>query len=504
MEMTQTMGRGRGRQVDLLHGPIFRNLLLFAIPIFISNLFQQLYNAADAMIVGNVLGDTSLAAVGACASIYELLVGFGLGIGNGLAIVTARAYGAQDPDKVKKTVAGSMVIGLVASALITIFGLLFLRPLLQALDTPPEILDEAYSYIIEIARFVVVMFAYNLCAALLRAVGNSVMPLVFLIFSSCLNVGLDYWFVAGLEMGVRGAAVATVLSQALSVALCIVYILRYAKHLVPSRRHFRLEKGLYRELITQGLSMGLMSSIVSAGSVILQYGINGLGTLVIAGHTAARKLFTFTDMPVIAMATAGSTFVSQNRGADKPDRIRKGMKQIWMFAFGTAIVMTVLMSLFSGVLVRLVSGSSAPVVLENGARYLVWNAPFYSVLGVLLATRYALQSLGQKVLPLISSGIELVGKILFMLFFIPRFGYNAVILCEPVIWCFMCAQLLWSYWNDPYIKASRDKSRPHCTFRPAAAAGLFCAGDRKIFERKSVIRMLTSCENCDMLFTQFR
>ena len=459
--MTQTMGRGRGRQVDLLHGPIFRNLLLFAIPIFISNLFQQLYNAADAMIVGNVLGDTSLAAVGACASIYELLVGFGLGIGNGLAIVTARAYGAQDPDKVKKTVAGSMVIGLVASALIPIFGLLFLRPLLQALDTPPEILDEAYSYIIEIARFVVVMFAYNLCAALLRAVGNSVMPLVFLIFSSCLNVGLDYWFVAGLEMGVRGAAVATVLSQALSVALCIVYILRYAKHLVPSRRHFRLEKGLYRELITQGLSMGLMSSIVSAGSVILQYGINGLGTLVIAGHTAARKLFTFTDMPVIAMATAGSTFVSQNRGADKPDRIRKGMKQIWMFAFGTAIVMTVLMSLFSGVLVRLVSGSSAPVVLENGARYLVWNAPFYSVLGVLLATRYALQSLGQKVLPLISSGIELVGKILFMLFFIPRFGYNAVILCEPVIWCFMCAQLLWSYWNDPYIKASRDKSRPH-------------------------------------------
>ena len=461
MEMTQTMGRGRGRQVDLLHGPIFRNLLLFAIPIFISNLFQQLYNAADAMIVGNVLGDTSLAAVGACAAIYELLVGFGLGIGNGLAIVTARAYGAQDPDKVKKTVAGSMVIGLVASALITIFGLLFLRPLLQALDTPPEILDEAYSYIIEIARFVVVMFAYNLCAALLRAVGNSVMPLVFLIFSSCLNVGLDYWFVAGLEMGVRGAAVATVLSQALSVALCIVYILRYAKHLVPSRRHFRLEKGLYRELITQGLSMGLMSSIVSAGSVILQYGINGLGTLVIAGHTAARKLFTFTDMPVIAMATAGSTFVSQNRGADKPDRIRKGMKQIWMFAFGTAIVMTVLMSLFSGVLVRLVSGSSAPVVLENGARYLVWNAPFYSVLGVLLATRYALQSLGQKVLPLISSGIELVGKILFMLFFIPRFGYNAVILCEPVIWCFMCAQLLWSYWNDPYIKASREKSRPH-------------------------------------------
>ena len=450
----------QGRQVDLIHGPIFRNLLIFAIPIFISNLFQQLYNAADTMIVGNVLGDTSLAAVGACGSIYELLVGFGIGIGNGLAIVTARAYGAEDPTKVKKTVAGSILIGLAASALITGVGLTFLRPLLVALDTPPEILDQAYSYIQPIAQYVVVMFAYNLCAALLRAVGNSVMPLVFLIFSSCLNVGLDYWFVAGLGMGVRGAAVATVLAQAVSVVLCIFYIARRVKHLVPGREHFHIEKGLYRELITQGLSMGLMSSIVSAGSVILQYGINGLGTLVIAGHTSARKLFTLTDMPVIAMATAGSTFVSQNRGADKPLRIRRGMRQMWLFGLGTAIVMTALMWLGAKGLVQLVSGSEEAVVLENGARYLRWVAPFYSVLGVLLSTRYALQSLGQKVLPLFSSLIELVGKILFMLFFIPRFGYNAVILCEPVIWCFMTAQLLWSFWRDPYIKASR-KARPN-------------------------------------------
>ncbi|OUP28047.1 MATE family efflux transporter [Faecalibacterium sp. An192] len=455
MDTTQTLGRSKGRRVDLIHGPIFRNLLVFAIPIFISNLFQQLYNAADTMIVGNILGDTSLAAVGACGSIYELLVGFGLGIGNGLAIVTARAYGAEDYNKVKKTVAGSLVIGLVSSALITLVGLLFLHPLLVALDTPAEIIEEAYSYIRPIAQYVVVMFMYNLCAALLRAVGNSVMPLVFLIFSSCLNVALDYWFVAGLGMGVRGAALATVLAQAVSVVLCFVYIYKWAKHLVPGREHFSIEKGLYRELVTQGLSMGLMSSIVSAGSVILQYGINGLGTLVIAGHTAARKLFTITDMPVIAMANAGSTFVSQNRGADKADRIRKGMRQIWLFGLGTAVVMTVLMWLWAGNLVGLISGSSESVVLENGARYLRWTAPFYSVLGVLLATRYALQSLGQKILPLISSGIELVGKILFMLYFIPRFGYNAVILCEPVIWCFMCAQLVWSYWHDPYIRGSR-------------------------------------------------
>lgn len=445
---------GRGMDVDLIHGPIFRNLLWFAVPIFISNLFQQLYNAADTMIVGNVLGDSALAAVGACGSIYELLVGFGLGIGNGLAIVTARAFGAEDYKRVRQSVAWSIVIGTVASLIITAVGMLFLHPLLVLLDTPAEILEDAYSYISVIALFVLVMFAYNLCAALLRAIGNSVMPLVFLVFSSCLNVGLDILFITRFGMGVAGAAVATVISQAVSVVLCILYILKKTEILVPQREHFAYDRGLVRELVGQGLSMGLMSSIVSAGSVILQYGINGLGTLVIAGHTAARKLFALTDMPVMAISMAAATFVSQNRGAGQPQRVRQGMRQTFLFCIGTAVVMSLLMLVGARWLVGLVSGSSEPVVLDNGAAYLIWNAPFYSVLGILLATRYALQSLGQKVLPLISSGIEFVGKILFVLFFIPRFEYMAVILCEPIIWCFMCAQLLYVYFRDPFIRSA--------------------------------------------------
>ena len=444
----------RGMDVDLIHGPIFRNLLWFAVPIFISNLFQQLYNAADTMIVGNVLGDSALAAVGACGSIYELLVGFGLGIGNGLAIVTARAFGAEDYKRVRQSVAWSMIIGIVASLIITAVGMLFLHPLLVLQDTPTEILEDAYSYISVIALFVLVMFAYNLCAALLRAIGNSVMPLVFLVFSSCLNVGLDILFITRFNMGVAGAAVATVIAQAVSVVLCILYILKKTEILVPRREHFAYDRGLVKELVGQGLSMGLMSSIVSAGSVILQYGINGLGTLVIAGHTAARKLFALTDMPVMAISMAAATFVSQNRGASQPQRVRQGMRQTFLFCIGTAVVMSLLMLVSARWLVGLVSGSSEPVVLDNGAAYLIWNAPFYSVLGILLATRYALQSLGQKVLPLISSGIEFVGKILFVLFFIPRFEYMAVILCEPIIWCFMCAQLLYVYFRDPFIRSA--------------------------------------------------
>ena len=458
--MTQTQSRKKNlfqMNVDLMHGPIFRSLVLFMLPILISNLFQQLYNTVDTMIVGNVLGDTALAAIGSCGAIYELLVGFGLGIGNGLAIVAARAYGAQDEDLLKRTVAGSLVIGLVASLTITTAGFFGLRPLLELLDTPAEILEDAYRYIIIIDLGVIVMFAYNLCAGLLRAIGNSVMPLVFLLLSSALNVVLDLWFIAGMGMGVAGAAVATVIAQGVSVVLCILYVMARVRILIPGRKHLDVGRKLYWDLFSQSISMGLMSSIVSAGSVVLQYGINGLGTLTIAGHTAARKLFAFTEMPLISMANAGSTFVSQNRGANQPDRVRRGMRQMYLYSVVVMVAAVVLMNFGAQWMVQLISGSSEPIVLENGARYLLWNAPFYAVLGVLLCTRYALQSLGQKVLPLFSSVIELVGKVIFVLVFIPKFQYNAVILCEPIIWCFMTAYLVAVYLHEPFVFPKKEK-----------------------------------------------
>ena len=459
--MTQTIPAKKNffnQNVDLMNGPIFKSLFIFMLPIFVSNLFQQLYNTVDTMIVGNVLGDTALAAIGSCGSIYELLVGFGIGIGNGLAIVAARSYGAQDEDLLKKTVAGSLVIGFLSSLCITLAGLVSLHPLLVLLDTPAEILEEAYSYILIIDVGVLVMFAYNLCAGLLRAIGNSFMPLIFLLISSGLNVALDLVFIAVVGMGVKGAAVATVISQGVSVVLCIFYVLRKTRVLVPERKHFQVGRKLYWDLFSQSISMGLMSSIVSAGSVVLQYGINGLGTLVIAGHTAARKMFAFTDMPLIAMANAGSTFVSQNYGANHPDRVRKGMREIYLYSVVVAVLAVLLMNVGAEWMVKLISGSSEAVVLENGAKYLIWNAPFYAVLGVLLSTRYALQSLGQKVLPLFSSVIEFVGKILFVLLFIPRFAYDAVILCEPIIWCFMTIELVWVYLYDPFVFPKKAKN----------------------------------------------
>ena len=265
-------------KVDFLQGPIIRSLVIFAIPIFISSVFQQMYNMVDTMIVGNYLGDEALAAMGACSSISDLMVGFCLGVGSGMAVVTARSFGAGERNLLKKSVAMTMVLGTLVTLVISTCGGLFLRKLLELLNTPSEIIDQSYSYISTIVAGTLVMLAYNLSAGMLRAIGNSIMPLVFLIVSSLLNIGLDIVFISELHMGVRGAAIATVISQGISALLCIVYIWKKAPMLVPSREHFKFDKELCGELLGQGISMGLMGSIVSCGSVILQSGINGFGT----------------------------------------------------------------------------------------------------------------------------------------------------------------------------------------------------------------------------------
>ncbi len=450
--MSTTETKRRERTVDLINGPIFSSLIVFMLPLLGSNIFQQLYNTVDTLIVGNFLGDISLAAIGECTPVYELLVGFGVGIGNGLAIVTARSFGSGDTELLKKSVAASMIIGVGVSLALTVISQVSLYPLLRILNTPEEIIDEAYSYISTITMFILVMFAYNLCAALLRAVGNSFIPLLFLVFSSCANIALDIVFITRLNMGVRGAAIATVLAQGISVILCLIYIAKRGKILVPERKNFSVDPGLYREMLGQGFSMGFMSSIVSLGSVILQYGINGLGYLVIAAHTAARKLYMFSIMPITSMSLAFSTFVSQNKGADRGDRIIEATKVVYLYSVIATAVVTAVTWIFAPALVKLVSGSAEATVLDNAVLYLRVNSPFYAVLGWLGSTRYALQGLGEKILPLVSSVIELVGKILFVIIFIPLGGYLAVILCEPVIWCVMTTQLIISYVFNPYMR----------------------------------------------------
>lgn len=438
--------------VDLLKGKILKSLIIFAIPLFISNLFQQLYNTVDITIVGNYLGDESLAAMGACAAVYELLVGFALGVGNGLSIVTARSYGSNDEDMVKKSVVGSMVIGIGITVIIMLISILFLLPLLKLLNTPENILEESYSYISTVTMFVGVMFLYNLCAGFLRAIGNSIIPLVFLIVSSLLNIALDIVFITQFNMGIKGASIATIIAQGISAILCIIYIYLKCPILIPKKKHFVFDKELYKELLGQGLSMGVMLLIVSAGTVILQKAINNLGYLIIAGHTAARKLNSFAMIPSASLALSLATFVSQNKGANQKDRIKKAVNYSNILSIIWGITITVVLIFLAPTLIKYLSGSNEEVVINNGARYLMINAPFYAVLGILLNLRNALQGLGEKLIPLVSSIIEFFGKIVFVILFIPSLKYFGVIICEPVIWCLMCLQLAYSFYKNPYIR----------------------------------------------------
>ncbi len=443
-------------KVDLLKDNIWKALIFFALPMLVANVFQQLYNTMDTMIVGNTLGDVSLAAIGATGAIYELLVGFALGVGNGLSIVAARSYGAHNEDLLKKSVAGSIVIGIGMTIVIMFISLFLLYPLLELLQTPIDIIDESYSYIFIVTIFVGVMFAYNLLAGLLRAIGNSVMPLAFLIVSSLINVVLDIVFITQFHMGITGAAVATVIAQGISAVLCFIYIFKKAPILLPKKEHFHIEKSLYKELMGQGFSMGFMLCIVSIGTVILQSAINGLGYLTIAGHVAARKLSAFCSMPATSLCMAISTFVSQNKGANQRDRIKEGVRCSHIIACVCGVGMTIVLFFIAPLLVRVISGSSHPTVIDNGVMYLRINAPFYAVLGILLNLRNSLQGLGMKVVPLISSVIECIGKMIFVAIFIPLLGYFGVIICEPVIWCVMTLQLAWSFYHNSYIQGKSD------------------------------------------------
>lgn len=438
--------------LDLTHDNIYKALIFFALPLMFSQLFQQLYNTTDTVIIGHFLGERSLAAISSCVAVYELLVGFGTGFGNGLGIVAARAYGACNVQKLKKTVASSFVITFSITLMIMISARFFLRPLLGILRTPEEILEEAYSYINLISIFCGVLFAYNLLSGLLRAIGNSFMPLVFLTISSVLNIFLDILLITRLGLGIRGTAIATVIAQGTSAILCFIYMLSKTTILIPEKKHFSPETQLYKDLIGQGLSMALMSALVSSGSVILQSSINSFGTSVLAGHISARKIFGISIIPMIMMGPASATFVSQNLGAGRIDRIKKGVLAADILTISWSLLCLCTLPFASRFLISTVSGSTGENLLDYGSKYITFMQPFYCVLGVLFVTRNSLQGLGSKILPLISSFMELLGKILFTLIIIPLTGTWGIILCEPLIWVFMTAQLLYVFIRHPIFR----------------------------------------------------
>ena len=436
----------RLKSIDLLSSPIVSSLLTFALPILISNALQQFYNAADTTIVGNFLGFNSLAAIGATSAIYELIVGFAIGIANGMGIVVARHFGAGDIEKIKKAVAGSIVIGSVLSLAVMLVGGVWLYELLRLVHIPENIIDEAYSYIYIIIIFFFLTFFYNWSASMLRAIGNSLTPLLILLVTSVINIGLDILFITRFNSGIKGAAIATVISQAISALLCIVYMYIKADILIPKLKHFKYNYYVYADLSTQGFAMGFMSSIVSIGTVILQTAVNSMGVTIIAAQTTGRRIMFFLMMPMSSLATALTTFVSQNFGAGNKSRIKSAVKYANIINTIWSIISVVFVYTLSIPLIRFISGSYDKELIANAKLYIAMAAPFFWALGILFNLRNALQGMDRKIEPLISSCIELICKIAFVLFVIPRVGYTGVVLTEPIIWVVMVLQLAYSFY----------------------------------------------------------
>lgn len=430
---------------DLTTGKTWKLLLAFALPTLLSNVFQQFYNLADTAIAGHILGDNALVAIGASSTINSLVLSFAWGLNGGFGIIIAQSFGAKDNNKLKKSVAISLLINVIFSLFVLIVSVFASKPMLKLLNTPAARLDEANSYIAVILAFIIVPMLYNLEAVILRSLGDSKTPLYFLIFSSVLNIVLDYVLIKFTNMGVMGAAVATVLAQFLSVVFCFIVILKNFKIIKLSKEDFKFSSALFKNMMGAGMAMAIMNSIFSIGSIIMQGSINALGDDIIAAHLGSRKVAEMFMQPLVTIGTACSTFVGQNYGAGKIGRIKESIKYSTLYSLIWSVITFFILWFSGGQIARLVTGSASQIVFENTQMYLRVNAPFYFVLGLLFTLRFSIQSVDRKVPPIVSSTMELASKIAAAYLFIPLWGYFGACIAEPLSWTLGAIYLLFVF-----------------------------------------------------------
>lgn len=440
---------------DLTKGNAVRQMLKFALPVCLGNLFQLFYSLTDTRIVGSTLGEFSLAAVGATTSISTLIIGFLYGLTNGFAILVAQQFGAGNREGIKKTVAGNILLGFITALIITTISLCFLKPILAFLNISEDLYPQAYSYIAVILAGITATMFYNAFAGILRAVGDTVAPLVFLIFSSFLNIGLDLFFILKLNMGVGGAAWATVLSQVISAVLCFGYMwIRYPIFRVE-KRDFNIEFSLVKKLYSSGLSMALMMSLVFLGTLALQTSINTFGTNTIVAHTAARKITEFFMLPFAVMGITMATYCGQNRGAGEIGRIKLGIWQSLVITWVWSLFVIVLSYTIAPLLVYMVTGSRNPEIVMTAEKYLKINTPFYFFPAAISILRNSMQGIGDYIVPVISSAVELIGKVSVVIFLTPLIQYMGIIVSEPIVWVLMTIPLVVRIYTNPLLK--KDK-----------------------------------------------
>ena len=426
---------------SMVKGNPMKLMLQFAFPLLIGNLLQQTYNIIDAAIVGQTLGPEALASVGASSSVQFLVLGFCMGSCTGFSVPVAKYFGAGKLDKMRDYIFNGAALAVLIAAILTTLCSLLCAPILHLLSVPSDIFADAYAYQLVIFLGIPFSILYNYLSSILRAVGDSRTPFLFLAFSAILNIFLDLFCIIILHLGCAGAAIATISAQAISGLLCLFFISRKVKLLLPTKENRILRKDAAQELLAMGIPTGLQFSITAIGSMVMQSANNGLGSVYVSAFTAAMKIKQFMMCPFDAISTAASVFCSQNLGAGQAKRIHQGLRKGVLVGVGYGAFAGVIMILFGLPLTKLFIVSSAFEAINASAKYLRCLGFFYWMLGILNVCRMVTQGLGYSGRAVFSGVMEMLARTIVCLGFVGAFGFTAICFADQAAWLAACCYI---------------------------------------------------------------
>lgn len=436
----------KSAQRDLTVGSPMRIIFNFTLPIFIGNVFQQFYNMADAVIVGKFVGNQALAAVGSTGTIMFLIYGFVVGMTAGFTVPTAQKFGAGDEAGMRETVAGAGILSFAVGAILTILFMAFMKPLLHLMNTPGDIYADAYAYIMIVSAGILAQMLYNLLSSILRAIGNSRIPLYFLIVSALLNIILDLVLIIVFQMGARGAAVATVIAQGTSGVLCLIYIVCKIPILHLKKEDLHVGRAIYGMQLRIGLPMALQYSITAIGAMMVQSSLNILGSTLVAAFTAAGKIEQVVTQAYVAMGTTMATYGAQNMGAGSVSRIRQGFRSCTIIGVIYSFVAATFIMTVGKYMTYLFVSENVALIMNSVDIYLKCIGIFFVPLAVVNIYRNGIQGLGYGLLPMMAGVAELIGRGVVAVIAAGQKSYLGVCLASPAAWILAGGLLLVMYY----------------------------------------------------------
>lgn len=440
---------------EMTSGSPMRLILGFSVPLLFGFLFQQFYNLVDTMIVGKTLGVESLAAVGSTGSINFLVIGFCMGVCSGFSIPVSHKFGAGDYSGMRRYVANAMWIGIAFAVVLTVVTGIFCRSILILMRTPDNILEEAYIYIFIIFIGIPTVFLYNILSGVIRALGDSKTPVIFLLMSSVMNIALDLFLIIVMKMGVAGAALATVISQGVSGAACLVFMVRKFEILHIQRGEWGFDLHMAKTLCGMGVPMGLQYSITAIGSVILQSAANSLGSNAVASMTAATRINGFMACPFDALGSTMATYGGQNVGAGRIERLTPGLKDGSIIGVAYSLLAFIVMFIFGGQLAKLFVDGSEVQIIANVRQYILFNSAFFFLLVFVNNVRFMIQGIGFPTFAILAGVLEMIARTLTGLLIVPFLGFTGLCMGSPIAWLFADIFLIPAYIHSKKVLEKR-------------------------------------------------